>query len=154
MIYFRNHNLKIKKKSMKKILTLIILSFTLLLSFWNFNTYALWGSESAKIPYCKDNNCGVDVWVELVKRWVIDVETEWKATDKIQEIVKYLLTFITLIAFIYVVYSWFRILTSSGEDETIKNAKKTIIYVIVWILVIWFAWAIANFAVIIWTAWK
>ena len=137
-----------------KVLTLFIFSLTLFIGFWTINTYALWGSDSVQIPYCKGDNCWLDKWVDLVKHWIKDIDTEWKATDKIQDIVKYLLTFITLIAVIYIIYSWFRILTSSGEDETIKNAKKTIIYVIVWILVIWFAWAIANFAVNLWASWK
>jgi len=136
-----------------KILTLFIFSLTLFMSFWNVNA-GFFSDSQTQIEYCKDWKCGLKEWVEQVKTSIKDIDTEGNASDKIQDIVKYLLWFITLIAVIYIIYSWFRILTSSGEDETIKNAKKTIIYVIIWILVIRFAWAIANFAVTIWAGWK
>ena len=137
-----------------KVLTLFIFSLTLFMSFWTINTYALWASDAVDIPYCNGQACWLDEWIKITKESIKDIETEWKATDKVQEIVKYLLWFITLIAVIYIIYAWFRVLTSNGEDETIKNAKKTIIYVIIWILVIWFAWAIANFAVDLGASWN
>jgi len=137
-----------------KILTLFLFSLTLFMNYWTINTYALWGWTDTWISYCKWNSCWIDKWIKLVKWWVKEIKTEWTASDYIQWIVKRLLKYITLIAIIFIIYSWFRILTSSGEDETIKNAKKTIIYVVVWILVIWFAWAIANFAVTLWASWK
>lgn len=139
-------------KNILKITSLFLLSILSFFSLLNINTNALWWNNSTSIEYCKGNSCGLDQWINAVKTWIKDVDTEWTATNKVQSIVKYLLWFITLIAVIYIIYAGFRILTSSWEDETIKNSKKTIIYVIIWILVIWFAWTIANFAVEIWTS--
>lgn len=137
-----------------KIITLFILTFGIFINIGVVNTNAL-GTDPIDVNYCKNWDCGLDKWVELVKTSIKDIDTTWKATDKVQNIVKYLLWFLTLVAVIYIIYAWFRILTSSGEDEVIKSQKKTIIYVIIWILVIWFAWTIANFAVEIWaSAWK
>ncbi len=153
MIYLKNHNFKINKIYMKKTLQSIILIFVFLSLSWivsNVNWSWFSNDPRAQMPY--DNAEGLIQWVELVKWSINDIDTTWTATDKIQEIIIFLLWFITLIAVIYIIYAWFRILTSSGEDEVIKNSKKTIIYVIVWILVIWFAWTIANFAVTIWTS--
>ena len=142
-------------KKILKIATLFLLSIISIFSFTSINTNAgILGSSDWEIYLCKWNDCGFEQWVILVKESGIDwLDTsDKKASDKIQDIVKYLLWFLTLIAVIYIIYAGFRILTSSGDDDTIKNSKKTIIYVIVWILVIWFAWTIANFAFEIWTA--
>ena len=136
-----------------KLITLFILTLGIFVNTWIINTSALW-SNPEKIYLCSWDECGLEQWVKLVKTSVEDIDTEWEASDKIQDIIKYLLWFVTLIAVIYIIYAWFRILTSSGEDEVIKNSKKIIIYVIVWILVMWFAWTIANFAVTIWTGWN
>lgn len=136
-----------------KLITLFILTLGLFINTWIINTNALW-SNPEQIYLCNWNECGLEQWVDLVKTSITDIDTEWKASDKIQDVIKYLLWFVTLIAVIYIIYAWFRILTSSGEDEVIKNSKKIIIYVIIWILVMWFAYTIANFAVEIWTGWK
>jgi len=138
------------KNIYKKIILLIILLFS---SFSFFSTTTYWWVfdwASSEIPYCKWNDCGLEKWVDDVKHWIKDMKTDGNAKDTVQDLVKYILSWVSLIAFIYVVYAWFRILTSSGEDETIKKSKKIIIYVIIWILVIWFAWAIAHFAIEIW----
>jgi len=136
-----------------KLITLFILTLGLFINTWIINTNALW-SNPEQIYLCSWNKCGLEQWVGLVKTSIKDIDTEWKASDKIQDVIKYLLWFVTLIAVIYIIYAWFRILTSSGEDDVIKNSKKIIIYVIIWILVMWFAYTIANFAVEIWTGWK
>ena len=130
-------------KTIFRIITLLIITLLSIINLEINNTNALW-SQPAKIIY---NWWWLKQWIEDVKTSIKDIDTEWKASDKIQAIVKFLLKFLTLVAVIYIIYAWFRILTSSGEDETIKNSKKTIIYVIIWILVIWFAWTIANFAI-------
>jgi len=117
--------------------------------FW----YDVFSDPEIKIPYASDTNW-LDRWAELAGKWIKDVITTWTFSDNIQSIVIYFLGFITLIAVIYIIYAGFRILTSSGEEEVIKKAKSTIIYVIIGILVIWFAWTIANFAIGIGTWWK
>jgi hypothetical protein len=112
--------------------------------------YALWSSvftwDDASITYCQNGECWLKEWIETVKRSISDIDTTSTFSEKIQEIIVFLLTFLTLVAVIYIMYAWFKILVSNGEDEAIKKSKKTIIYVIVWIVVIWFAYTIATFA--------
>lgn len=141
---------------MKKILRIIMLLILIISSFGITNAAkGLFDSEdNKKIYLCDGSDCWLEEWVKLVKTSVNWVVTEGTATDHIQKIVIYLLSFITFVAVIYIIYSWFRIQTSSGEDEIIKNSKKTIGYVVVWIVVIWFAWTIANFAVNLWSWWE
>jgi len=149
-------------KKINKIFVIIILIFSNLFLFWINSTQAddcgiwwlCWDTDS--IRYCKWNNCWLDTGIAEVKENLWDeIEKKDTASQYIQKIVKYALTFVTLIAVIYIIYAWFRILTSSWEDEVIKNSKKTIIYVIIWIVLIWFAYEIAFWATTIWTeAWK
>lgn len=131
-----------------KIIIIFILSLGLFINYVIINTSALGVSDNSIIYKAG----WLNEWIELVKTSIKDIDTEWKASDKIQDIIQFLLWFLTLIAIIYIIYAWFRILTSSGEDEVVTKSKKTIFYVIIWILVIWFAYTIANFAVEIWTS--
>ena len=140
-----------------KLILIFILSIWIFTSLWVWTTnwIGAFDDETEKPIYlCDWPKCNFEGWVELASSSVKGVVTDWTATDQIQKIIVYLLRFITLIAVIYIIYAWFRILTSSWEDEVVKAQKKTIIYVIVWIIVIWFAWTIANFAVTIGTWWN
>ena len=134
----------------------IISLFTLILCFFSTTLFAFGESfwtQSSEVIYCQWDSCGLEKWIELVKVWVDDIETTATASDYLQGVVKYLLWFISLIAVLFIIYSWFRILVSSWDEEIIKTAKNRIIYVIVWILIIRFAWAITNFAIWLGAAW-
>lgn len=144
-----------------KLIVIFILSIGIFINLWIWTTnwttnwIGAFDDEAKKPIYlCDSWDCGLEKWADLVRDSGIEgIVIDWTASDQIQKIIVYLLRFITLIAVIYIIYAWFRILTSSWEDEVIKSQKKTIIYVIVWIVVIWFAWTIANFAVTIGTGW-
>lgn len=136
---------------MKYIVTLIILLFGF---FQIDSTFALkWlFDDKSKIIYCSDGECGLDKWTEMVKWGLKDIETQRSASTYIQDIVKYLLTFITLIAVLYIIYAWFQILTSAGDDDKVSKSKTTIITVLLGIVIIWLSYAIVNF--IIWVVTK
>ena len=54
----------------------------------------------------------------------------------------YLLGFIWLIAVVFVIYWWFRILTAWWDDENVKKWKKIVLYSLLWIFIISIAWSI------------
>lgn len=64
--------------------------------------------------------------------------------DYIQEYVSYLLTFLTIIAVLYVIWAGFRIMTGNGDEEAVSQSKKTILYVAIGIIIIWLAYAIVS----------
>lgn len=137
-----------------QLLTILVLAF-FGISSWAFAAGSIFLWEDAKIPYCQPwEKCWLEDGLELVKSEVNDIEKDSTASEYIQQVVIYLLGFITLIAVIYIIYAGVRILTSSWEEETIKKSKNTIVYVIIWILVIWLAWTIAKFAIGLGDAWK
>lgn len=98
--------------------------------------------DTSRIIYCQDGECSLDEWIEVVKTDINDLETTRTASQYVQDLVKYLLTFITIIAVLYIIYAWFKILTSAGNDDEVKKSKTMITSVLVWIVIIWLAYAI------------
>ena len=136
---------------MNTLKTLLILCITLFsfLSFTNVNAWFfdefLNGSET-KVQYCDDEwECWLEQGIEIVRDWINDIETERTFSEYIQDIVIYLLSFITIIAVIYIIYAGFRLIVDTWDDgEKTKNAKSTILYVIIWIVIIWLAFPITK----------
>jgi hypothetical protein len=50
-----------------------------------------------------------------------------------------------LLAVIYIIYAWFNIMIWSGDEEKMKKSKSTIIYVILGLLIIYFAYTLVAF---------
>ncbi len=134
---------------MKKFIISLFIGVSLFI--WNVSAWVFDDTDTS-IKYCQWNECWLQQWVDKVKEWVSELETDEKFSEYIQKIIIYLLWFLTLIAVIYVIYAWFNILISWWNEEKVKKSKSTIFYVIIWIVVIWFAWTIATWAVTLW-AW-
>ena len=125
---------------MKKIFIAIILFFVSLNS-----SYAGFFEEffdaTPKIQYCKDWECWINKWTESVK-WVNWIVTDRKFSQYVQDVIKYILTFVFIIAVIYIIYAWFNLLISAWDESKAKNSKSIIIYVIIWIVIIYLAYSI------------
>ncbi|MDA9129474.1 pilin [Candidatus Gracilibacteria bacterium] len=110
------------------------------------------GIGGASVPFCDgvDANgnpeCGFQQGIDTVGG-VGGFRTDVGATDLIQQIVGYILSFVSLIAVLYIIYAGFQILTGNGEEEKLKKSKQTILYVILGIIVIWLAWPITVFVI-------
>ncbi len=123
----------------------IIISFLLL--FWLINFISIsegWGFywiENTKNIYesAKD---WLTTWITQVKDTVAWIEKDQTASEYIQGLVIYILSFLSLIAVIYIIYAWMMIMISGWDEEKLKAQKKTIISVIIWIVVIWLAYSI------------
>lgn len=132
---------------MKKILIVLVLMF----SFWT-STYTQAGffddfinDETPNAYVCADGECGLDAGIELAKNGINDIEKDRSLSEYIQDIVIYLLTFVSIIAVIYIIYAGFNILIWNGDEEKLKKSKSTIIYVALGIVLIWLAWPITAF---------
>lgn len=131
---------------MKKILLFVFWMFFIFLSIQN--TFALnIFTNSDEVIYCKDDSCSLNNWTEAVKTWIHNIQTNNTLSEYIQSIIKYLLTFVTIVAVIYIIYAWFKILTSWWNDEEIKKAKATIISIFSWILLMWLSYAIVKWII-------
>ena len=137
---------------MKKVLLIIITIFSIFyltnISFWDLGIF----NDKSKIIYCWDGECSLEEWTKIVKNWINDIETTRTTSEYIQDIVVYLLSFVTLIAVLYIIFAWAKILFSAWDDEEVSKSKKIIISVLIWIIVMWLAFAIVKFIIWVITA--
>lgn len=134
-----------KIKNMKKILLFLSILILSVFSFEATFSFDLFDRDKNKTIYCQWNDCSLERWIEIVKEDLSGIEKNQKASVFIQNIVVYLMTFITLIAVIYIIYAWFRILVGAWDEEQQTNAKKIIISVVAWIALMWLSFAIVDF---------
>ncbi len=131
----------------------IIISILLLFGLFSFSNVFWWNwplyNENNTDSIYKDIKKWLETWIEQVKKSVEWIEKDKPFSEYIQDLVAYFLTFLSIIAVIYIIYAWINIMVAWGDEEKLKNQKKTIIHVIIWIVVIWFAYYIV-FAVFDW----
>ena len=65
--------------------------------------------------------------------------------DSIVAVINFVLTFLALIAVIFVIVGGFRILMAGGNEESVTKGRKTIIYAIIGIVIIFFSRVIVGF---------
>jgi len=129
-----------------RILLLITFSFlSLNISYAGLSD--LFKESQPQVHYCqdgKDTDCWLTQWIDALK-WLEYIETERSFSVYAQDIVKFLLWFVYLVAVAFIVYAWFNLLTGAGDEEKAKKSKGMIIYVVIWILIIFLAGPITEF---------
>ena len=129
----------------KNILFKIILLLFLLFGSFEISRASIFDTSTPWVKYCQDTDeCWLGAWIKQIKG-INDIETTRSASEYIQDIVRYLLTFITIVAVIYIIYAWFNIVTWAWDEEKNKKSKNIIIYVIIWIVIIYLAAPIIGF---------
>jgi len=133
-------------KILLKILLVFVLGFSFLQNTfsWSFSEIVGWWTPKVHID-CWWVDCNIETWVRIIKDEVNSIETERSFSQYIQDIVAYILTFVSIIAVIYIIYAWIRIMISAWNEETLKKQKMTILYVILWILLIRISYSIVAF---------
>lgn len=129
---------------------ILLASIILLFSFSSYlSWYAITSlfNDSNEIMYCKKWDCSLEQWTDIVKKGINDIEKTRKASVYIQDVVIYLLTFITIIAVIYIIYAWFKILISAGNEDDVKKSKTTILSVAIGIAIMWLAFSIVKWII-------
>lgn len=132
---------------MKNIFKSIILA--LVLSITSLQVSAgIFDDNTWEIPYCPSwENCWYEAWVTQVKDVLTDVEKTKTLSEYIQDVLIYLLTFVTIVAVIYIIYAWFKVLTSNWNEDSLKKSKNTILYVAIWIIIMWLAYPIVKWII-------
>lgn len=106
-------------------------------------------STDSKKPYCVDWECSYKDWLLAILKNIYDIEKAKPLHVFIQDVIVYLISFVSLIAIIYIIYAWFRaiIMSGSGNEEVYKRTMKTILNVIIWITIIWLSYSIVYFII-------
>lgn len=94
-----------------------------------------------------EGECGLEQGIEALEGSLNDIETDRSISDFIQDIVVFVLSFVSLIAVVYIIYAWFMIMLGNGDEEKLKKSKQTIFYVIIGIVVMWLAYPITRFVI-------
>ncbi len=134
---------------MKKFITSIAIFFALV-------TVTIWGVSAGFLsdlfdgdwaqPYiCQNDDCGADNGIAAVSDALEWSEKNKPASQYIQDIVNYVLTFMAIVWVLYIIYAGFNILTAAGDDEKVSNSKKTITYVVIGLLIMFLAYSIIAF---------
>ena len=66
----------------------------------------------------------------------------------IVRVIDWMNSFVWIVVIIMIIYAWFLVLTSFGEDEKLKKAKNIVIYIIIWLLILIFNYLILTFFLI------
>lgn len=108
---------------------------------WN---WSIFDREDTTIHLCNNGECTLDNALKAVKDSNTDLVTEKTATQFIVDVVLYILSFVTLVAVIYIIYAGFMLLISSGDEKKLESTKKIILSVVLGILVMWIAYALVS----------
>ena len=123
---------------MKKAFLIILLLFC---TAFCFSTFAQSWSFS-----CSGGNCfkaGVDAAGSVIGKQT-GVITGKGISTAVQDIIKYFLTFISIIAVVYIMWAGAQMLLFPSNEESSEKTKKIIVSVIAGIAIIWFAWWIVS----------
>ena len=94
--------------------------------------YLVWGVYSKTL--CANK------WIENCHASEIQ-ETSWVLFD----IINWTNGFVWIAVVIMIIYAWFQIIFSNWEDEKIKKAKKSLLYIIIWIIILMTNFIILTF---------
>ena len=71
--------------------------------------------------------------------------TREAAAGEVQEVVNFILFLLGIVAVIMIIYGGFRYVTSGGDPTGTQNAKNTILYAVIGLIVAMLSYAIVNF---------
>ena len=132
---------------MKKILLFIFmfiwLSFSSSLEASWFSELMAWSEP--KTHFCRNWECTLEKWLDIIEWWLEWIEKERSASQYVQDVVIYILSFVSIISVIYIIYAWFNILIWWWDEEKMKKSKQIIIYVIIGLVIMWLAYSIFLF---------
>ncbi len=137
---------------MRTFLRTLIIIIALIPTLSTYASYCDWFSfadtsscgDPKKIQYCQDGSCSLSGSVSATENLADGLFTKKTLANFAQDIIKYFLGFVTLIGVIYVIYAGFQLMTGGWDEETVKKARKTIIYVIAGIVLMWLAYALVS----------
>jgi hypothetical protein len=97
-----------------------------------------------QIQYCQDGKCTLSWGQDAVRIAVGTTFTQKTISVFISDMVLYFLSFVTIVAVIYIIFAGFQLMTWGGDEEKTKKARQIIIYVIAGIVLMWTAyWIVA-----------
>lgn len=91
--------------------------------------------------YSKVSNWAISLWQQ---QGVLENKNLWW----LYTVLNYFLGFVAFIITVFIIYQAMQLLLKPDDDATYKNLKKYFVYSIIWVLLIWWVYLIANFFII------
>ncbi len=133
---------------MKKILKIVILFPLLGISFLPFANAGFFEPDTPKAQYCNnEQECWITKSLTDMKPELKDIEKERKFSVYAQDVVIYVLTFISIIWVVYIIFAWVTLMVWGGGDKTMTKTKNMITYVIIGIFIMWLAFPLMKFLI-------
>lgn len=145
---------KYKQKTLIR-MAIFATSFLMLPAFAGACNIFNWSDcdNAGTVTYCNSNDptsskyCSIDRGTQVVAKNVNDIQTAKKFSQYIQDIVAYLLLFLGIVGVLYIIYAGFNIIIAGGDEEKVKQGKKTIMHVLIGVLLIFLAYSIVKFVI-------
>lgn len=131
----------------KNIFKWIFLSFLFFFSFLQVFSKENIFTDTWELPYCDNDECGYQSGLKVVKPMIDNTETNQTLSEYVQSVIVYLITFLSIIAVVYIIYAWFKIMMWWWSEEALKKSRTTILHVVIWIVIIWLAYSIVAFII-------
>ena len=91
--------------------------------------------------YSKVKNSAISLWEQPPILWE-------KAFPWLYTILNYFLWFLAFAITMFIIYQAFQLLLKPEDESTYKNLKRYFVYSLIWIIIIWWVYLIANFFII------
>ncbi len=161
---------------MLEVFASVVFLFMAILAFYKLIT-ANWNEESIK--KWKMTIVYAIIWFILIKLakltvdWVyakINCDYSWVIHDsrnlncihpadvkwfawKLLQVINWTNGFIWIIVILMIIYAWFQIMTASWDEDKMKKAKKSILYIFIWLFILTISYLIITFFIIPQTKW-
>lgn len=135
-------------KILKKIILLFMVFF---MSFWFINIAqwkTIYESDYASININYWSSWWNSDWPEIWCKWLPGCKTssaKWDIKVFFVWFIDLFIQIIIVLAVFALIFSWIMYIISGGEDEKTKQAKKWIIWSLVWVVLSTFSWWIIYF---------
>ena len=86
-----------------------------------------------------------DIWVVWTNETPDTPDQEPKAFRIIRKTINRVLSLLWVIALIFCLIWWFKILTAAGDDAKVKTWWKILKNAAIWLVVIWLSWIMVRF---------
>jgi len=142
--------------------TTVIKILILIASFGIFATTFAWtftsGWANDKVIYCEPGSvnwkdCNIDNWVWIVSDWVNNIKKDTTFFQYVQDMLIYIMWFVALLWVLYIIYAWFGMMHDNWDGSKVKKSKSTITYVLLWIIVMFAAYPLIKWILVLVNSW-
>jgi len=82
------------------------------------------------------------------EKWMWNEILNFESLPIVTQIINWVMWLTMLIILVLIIIQWYKMFTKPDDPKNRESLKKTLLYIIIWVLVIWSAYAISSVLVI------